>query len=634
MAAQTEPNSQAGELIPREVILGNPVRISVRISPDGTRLCYVAPSAQGVLNAWVKTIGRNDDSMITNDTHRGITHCGWAYNGRQLLYIQDKDGDENWHLYTVDPATKKSRDLTPFPGVRAQDFMTDKRHPDQLYIGLNKRDPKVFDMYRLNLKSGDLSLAAVNPGDVQGWVADHNLIIRGAVASNPTDGSTVIRIRTSAGSPWNDVITAPYGVELDLIGFTPDNQKLRVSTSLDSDTSRLVELDGRTGNPLRTIIANDQADLGEVMIDDDTHEVQAVSFTYLRRKWTVVDQSLKADFETLSKVKDGEMSIISRDLAKRKWIVTYNLDNAPYSYYLYDSQTKQAEFLFTHKPALEKFTLAKMNPVIIESRDGLKLVSFLTLPPGGQTKPERLVLLVHGGPWARDYWGYDGQSQWLANRGYAVLQVNFRGSDGFGEKFLNAGNGQWGTGGMQHDWSDAVHWAIKSGVADPKQIAIMGGSYGGYAVLAGLTFTPQLYACGVDLVGPSNVKTLMESIPPYWEPMKKQMLLRIGDAEKDQALNQRISPLFHVDNIKAPLLVGQGANDPRVKVAESDQIVAAMRQKKLPVSYVVYTDEGHGFVRPENRLDFFGRAEVFLAKYLGGRVEPWKKYPGSSVQER
>ncbi|MBF0508547.1 MAG: S9 family peptidase, partial [Deltaproteobacteria bacterium] len=407
-----------------------------------------------------------------------------------------------------------------------------------------------------------------------------------------------------------------------------------VSTSVGSDTSRLVELDGRTGKLLRTIMADDQADLGQVMINDDTHEIEAVSFIYLKRKWTVLDQGLKADFETLAKIKDGEMSIAGRDLARRKWIVTYNLDNAPYSYYLYDSKTKKAEFLFTHKPALEKYTLTKMNPVVIKSRDGLNLVSYLTLPPGGEAKPGPMVLLVHGGPWARDYWGYDGETQWLANRGYAVLQVNFRGSDGFGKKFLNAGNGQWGTGAMQHDLTYAVDWAVKSGVADPKQIAIMGGSYGGYAVLAGLTFTPQLYACGVDMVGPSNVKTLMESIPPYWIPMKKQMLLRIGDVEKDAALNQRISPLFHVDEIKAPLLVGQGANDPRVKVAESDQIVAAMRQKKLPVSYVVYADEGHGFVRPENRLDFFGRAEVFLSKYLGGRAEPWKKYAGSSVQER
>jgi dipeptidyl aminopeptidase/acylaminoacyl peptidase len=345
----------------------------------------------------------------------------------------------------------------------------------------------------------------------------------------------------------------------------------------------------------------------------------------------VIDPTLEADFAALKKVHDGDFNVVSRDHADKTWIVAYSDDNGPVATYAFDRKAKKGTFLFVNQPALEKAQLAQREPVVITARDGVKLVSYLTCPVGVPRKNLPLVLYVHGGPWARDQWGYDPTAQWLANRGYACLQVNFRASTGFGKKFLHLGDKQWG-GTMQDDLTDAVKWAVAQGIADPKKVAIMGGSYGGYATLAGLTFTPDLYACGVDIVGPSNLKTLLASIPPYWATIRKTFDVRMGDMDRDSVLNYKCSPLFHVDNIKAPLLIGQGQNDPRVNVRESDQIAAAMRAKNLPVEYIVYADEGHGFARPENRMDFYGRAENFLSKQLGGRAEPFADVKGSAAQ--
>ncbi|HSA34316.1 MAG TPA: S9 family peptidase [bacterium] len=621
-------------LVPREVLFGNPVKAAVRISPDGTRLSYIAPSDKNVLNVWVRTIGQNDDKMVTKDEYRGIRSYGWAWNDKQIVYIQDTNGDENFHLYAVDLATLETKDLTPFPGVRAQGIISDRKHPDEIYIGLNKRDPAVFDIYKLNLVTGELTIDAENPGDVEGWVTDRDFTIRAAVASNLETADTILRIRDGKDAPWRDFMTIPFGENGSIVDFTENNKTLLIETSVGSDTTRLVEYDPATGAELRLIAQNPKADVGGIMLHPETSAVQAVRFTYLREEWQVFDPLVKADIDILEKVREGDLFVVNRDRADTKWIVGFELDNAPYSFYLYDRTTKKAEFLFTHQPELEKYKLATMKPVVIKSRDGLDLVSYLTLPVGIEPKSLPLILYVHGGPWHRDGWGYDPGAQWFANRGYAALQVNFRGSTGFGKNFVNAGNGEWGVGKMQHDLTDAVQWAIKEGIADPKKVAIFGGSYGGYATLAGLAFTPEIYACGVDIVGPSNLQTLMATIPAYWKPFKMQMLRRIGDVENDQEFNKKISPLFHVDAIRAPLMIGQGQNDPRVKVAESDQIVAAMRAKNIPVTYILYPDEGHGFARPENRMDFNGRAEQFLAQCLGGRAEPYEKKEGTTAQEK
>jgi len=359
--------------------------------------------------------------------------------------------------------------------------------------------------------------------------------------------------------------------------------------------------------------------------------VQAVGFNYLRNEWKVIDPAVAPDVAALKKVHDGDFSVVSRDLADRTWIAAYTDDDGPVRFYAYDRKSRKATFLFVNQPALETAKLAKREPVIIPARDGVKLVSYLTCPVGVARKNLPMVLYVHGGPWARDSWGYDPTAQWLANRGYAVLQVNFRASTGFGKKFLHLGDKQWG-GTMQDDLTDAAKWAIAQGIADPRRVGIMGGSYGGYATLAGLTFTPDLYACGVDIVGPSNLRTLIASIPPYWATIRKTFDIRMGDVDQDSLLNLKCSPLFHVDRIRAPLLIGQGQNDPRVNVRESEQIVAAMRVKNLPVEYVVYADEGHGFARPENRMDFYGRAESFLAKHLGGRAEAFVEVKGAAAE--
>jgi len=618
-------------VIPRDLLFGNPVKAGPQISPDGTRLSYRAPSEAGVLNVWVRTIGKADDVQVTNDTHRGIRNHFWAEDGKHLFYLQDIGGDENFHVYSVDLESKVVRDLTPFQGIRAQGVILDKKHPNEMLVGLNVRDRRVFDMYRVDLTTGAIVLDTENPGDVVGWVTDPGFQIRGAMAQNPKDASTMLRVRDARDAPWRDLLTWPFGENGGADDFTADGKALYVETSIGADTTRLVKVNIASGRELETIASDPRADVGGAIIHEDTKVVQAVGFTYLKNEWTVLDPSIKADFEALAKVQRGEFYLGTRDRADKNWIVTYQTDDGPVAWYAYNRDTKKAELLFVNQPDLAKYTLAKMEPVVIKARDGFELVSYLTLPVGAEAKNLPLVLNVHGGPWGRDTWGYDPEAQWFANRGYATLQVNFRGSTGFGKKFLNAGNGEWGVGTMQHDLTDAVKWAIAKGIADPKKVCIYGGSYGGYATLAGLVFTPELYACGVDIVGPSNIKTLFQAIPPYWAPIKAQFVKRVGDVENDEALNRKISPLFYADNVRVPLIIAQGANDPRVNIRESDQMVKAMRDKGLAVTYVVYTDEGHGFARPNNRLDFYGRVDEFLGTQLGGRVEPWQEIKESSA---
>jgi dipeptidyl aminopeptidase/acylaminoacyl peptidase len=628
--APAAARSELPPLVPREVFLGNPIKSQARISPDGKQLTYLAPSQTNVLNVWLRTIGKNDDRMITSDTKRGIRQHFWAEDGKHILYLQDVGGNENFHVYSVDIASNEAKDLTPYEGVRAQNILVDRKHPDEILVGLNQRDKSVFDMHRIHLATGESKLDTQNPGDVQGWGTDADFVIREAQAQSE-DGGTIIRVRDSATAPWRDLVAFSPEENGDFVDFTADGKSCYVESSLGSDVTRLIQLDATTGKEMAQIATDPRCDVGGIMVNDVSHKVEAVGFNYERNEWKVIDSSLAGDFAALKKVHDGDFTVVSRDHADRTWIVAYSDDNGPVSTYAFDRKGKKATFLFVNQPALEKAQLATREPVVITARDGVKLVSYLTKPVGVPGKNLPLVLYVHGGPWARDQWGYDPTAQWLANRGYAVLQVNFRASTGFGKKFLHLGDKQWG-GTMQDDLTDAVKWATSQGIADPKKVAIMGGSYGGYATLAGLTFTPDLYACGVDIVGPSNLKTLLASIPPYWATIRKTFDVRMGNMDQDSVLNQKCSPLFHVDNIKAPLLIGQGQNDPRVNVRESDQIAAAMRAKNLPVEYIVYADEGHGFARPENRMDFYGRAENFLAKQLGGRSEPFVDVKGSAAQ--
>jgi len=423
---------------------------------------------------------------------------------------------------------------------------------------------------------------------------------------------------------------------LELLGFTRDGKSLILLSSLGNDTARVVEKGIASGS--ESIIASSaEVDAGIVMIHPRSRIVQAVSFEPGRRSWTIIDPSVKSDFEAIAKLHDGDFSISNRDKADSTWLVAFSSDRGPISYYTWDRSARKGTFMFTMRPKLEGLKLAEMKPVTIMSRDGMKLHSYLTLPSGVPPKNLPMVLYVHGGPWGRDVWGYNGTAQWLANRGYAVLQVNFRASFGYGKKFLYAGNKQWGLK-MHDDLIDAVNWAVKQGYANKNKVAILGGSYGGYATLAGLTFTPEVFSCGVDIVGPSNLKTLIASIPPYWKPIRSMFDVRMGNVDdpKDAELIKAASPLYKADKIVRPLLIGQGANDPRVNKAESEQIVDAIEKNKGSVTYVLYTDEGHGFARPENSIDFWARAEGFLAKCLGGRVEPMEgeRQPGSTAVVR
>lgn len=619
LAAAVAPlAAQQPELIPRQVLFGNPERASPQISPDGKQMGYLAPD-KGVLNVWVRTVGKDDDRVVTKDRKRGIRFFSWAQDSRHILYIQDREGDENWHLYSVDLNTNVIRDLSPFQGVRVQQIFTDPNFPDQLLLGMNLRNPQVFDIYRVDLRTGAIEKEAENPGHYVGWLTDHAFRIRGAVAAQP-DGGFQLVVRKNADSPFEPFLT--WGPDYDGTphGFTPDGQGLYIEDNLERDTTQLYEIDLATKK--KKVLAHHPAvDVGPVLIHPTKHHVQAVGFNLHRLEWTVLDKSVAADFAALRRVHKGQFNILNRDNADHTWLVAFTSDREPVRYYAYHRDTKQATYLFSNRPRLEQYTLAPMKPVTITARDGLKLHSYLTLPVGKEPKNLPLVLNPHGGPWARNTWGYSSTAQWLANRGYVVLQVNFRGSTGFGKKFLHAGDREWGAK-MHDDLIDAVNWAIEEGIADPEQICILGGSYGGYATLVGAAFTPDVFHCAVDIVGPSNLVTLLKSIPPYWKPLLNMFRYRVGNEETEADFLRARSPLFKADQIKIPLLIAQGANDPRVKQAESEQIVAALRKKGKEVDYLLFPDEGHGFARPENRLCFFAAAEQFLAKHLGGRAEP------------
>ncbi len=620
-------SAQLPPLIPREILFGNPERARPQLSPDGKYLAYIAPDEQNILQVWLRTVGQEDDRQVTADKKRGIRIYFWTYNGSHLVYMQDADGDENFHCYSVDVHSNVVRDLTPFQGVKAQPIDLDHNFPDQLLVGMNLSNPQKFDVYRINLRNGAVELDTENPGNIVGWTADQMFQIRVAIAATPDGGSDLL-YREATDKSWE--VLRHWGPDDEgyAVGFSEDGKTLYIAGSHAANAQRLIALDLATRQEI--VLAEDsQYDIGSVVAHPTNRTLQAVAFYRDKLEWQVLDQTITADFEAISQIRLGEFSLSSRTIADDRWLVAYTTDDGPVYYYTYDRNAKTGTLLFSNQPKLEELSLASMQPISYMARDELTIHGYLTTPVNVPAQNLPTVLLVHGGPWARDTWGYDPQAQWLANRGYAVLQANFRGSTGYGKAFVNAGNREWAAK-MHHDLIDAVNWLIENGISDPTKIAIMGGSYGGYATLAGLTFTPEIFAAGVDIVGPSNLITLMNSIPPYWEPLKAQFYHRVGNLETEEEFLKSRSPLFFIDRIQKPLLIGQGANDPRVKQAESDQIAEAMRQAGKPVEYVLYTDEGHGFARPENRLHFYAVAEEFLAKYLGGRYEPMGEVAGHS----
>lgn len=609
--------SVATPLIPRRILFGNPERTAARVSPDGTRLAYLAPK-DGVLNVWVRSLERDDSRPVTADTERPIRAFFWRPDGSGIIHLQDRAGDENFHVYLTDLADGTTRDLTPYDGARADILAVERSRPDELLVTINARDPRVFDVYHVDLRKGTAECVVENPGDVAGWGTDNDLNVRIAHVVRPS-GGTQIRVRETGGE-WRVFLEADHEETLEAHGFD-ERGRLLIGSSLNVNATRLLAYDLATG--ASEVLAEDPTfDVTGPLTNPNTHEIEAIAFERERMTWTNVTAAVSADFAAIEKLCDGDWTLTSRDRADTKWIVQYTVDDGPGRYYLFDRSSRDGTFLFTTQPALEQFPLAKMEPVRFTARDGLQLYGYLSLPPG-RAEGERLpmVLNVHGGPWHRDSWGYRADVQWLTNRGYGVLQVNFRGSTGFGKEHLNAGDLAWGAE-MHDDLLDARQWAIDQGYADPARFAIFGGSYGGYAVLAALAFTPDVFTCGVDIVGPSNLQTLIASIPPYWEPLLAQFKRRVGDPDTQADFLVERSPLTRADAITRPLLIAQGANDPRVKIAESDQIVGAMRAKGLQVEYLVFDDEGHGFARPENRMRFYSAMEAFLAQHLGGISEP------------
>ena len=611
------------ELIPRRVLFGNPERVLPRISPDGTRLAWIAPH-EGVLNVWVAPVG--DDGVdwaaarvVTDDTDRGIRVYAWAHDGRHVLYLQDSGGDENWRLHDVDLLTMQRRDLTPFEGVRTELIAAEKKFPTEILVGLNRDNPELHDVYRLNLIDGELVKEEENPGFID-WVADTQLIVRAGIAPQP-DGGIVLMVRDGRGEEWRPLLTVPAedAMTSGPIAFSEDGLSMLALSSVGADTGGLVRIDVATGDT--QLLARDpDTDVTGVRLNPDTREPQIVMFEKDRVEYQVLDRSVDADLAAIRVLNPGDPVFADADDADETWLVAFNNDTSAASYYSYDRRTRRGSFLLNTRPELGQYELAPMEPFTFTARDGLTIHGYATFPPGAPRTGLPMVLLVHGGPWARDSWGFDAEAQWLANRGYLAVQVNFRGSTGYGKAFVNAGNREWG-GKMQDDLTDAVGYVLGQGWADPARVAIFGGSYGGYAALAGAAFTPDLFCCAVDIVGPSNLKTLIETIPPYWAPMIAQFHTRVGDPDKDAEFLWSRSPLSRARDIRIPLLIAQGANDPRVKQAESEQIVTALTEAGIEHEYMLFPDEGHGFAKPENRLRFYAAAERFLARYLGGRAE-------------
>ncbi len=625
------PRSIAAPLIPREKFFGNPQRLMARISPDGKSLAYIAPH-DGVLNVFVAP---SDDPAaarpVTDDKGHGIQEFFWAFTSRHILFLQDTNADENDHVFAVNLDTNETRDLTPIEDIAARVLAVSSQHPAEIVVGINDRPPHQYhDVHQINIVTGEHHKLLENPGFAR-FVIDDDYQIRFGMKYTEDGGMVLLESDSSADDGWRDFMR--FGPEDSMTsrieGFSRDADQLYIVDSRDRNTGALRLLDLNQGTD-EWIAENERADVGGILVHPTEKHVQAVTFDLQRRKWKILDPRIDDDLEYLHSVEDGEIDITSRTLDDQVWTVVFEQDDGPAKYYLYHREPRATKFLFSSRPDLESLPLVPMHPLQIPSADGRMMTSYLSLPPGSDDdnnampdEPLPMVLLVHGGPWTRDHWGYNPVHQLLANRGYAVLSVNFRGSMGFGKDHLNAGNREW-AGKMHADLIDAVHFAVNEKIADESRIGIMGGSYGGYAALVGLAFTPDVFACGVDIVGPSNLVTLLGNPPPYWVPFMSVLTARVGDCEtaSGREFLMSRSPISRIDQIRRPLLIGQCAQDPFIKQADTDQLVRTLTRNEIPVTYVVYPHEGHGLQSPEDRLAFYAITEAFLARQLGGRYQP------------
>jgi len=627
-AMETEPPP----LIDRNLFFGDPEYAGAQLSPDGEYITF-RKQYNDVMNIWIKERDADFDDArpLTADTARPVTSYFWSHDSRYILYVQDQGGDENYNIWRVDihedpdeeTGVPEATNLTPVDGIRAQIYSVPRSHPDRMIVGINDRDPSLHDVYHIDIESGERELLIENKEDIASWVTDREAEVRAGIRQTH-DGGTELLMITDDG--FEKVYEAGPEEAFSPVRYHEDGRHIYMNTNTgDRDLSEFVLFDTKTGETeFIERDPEDEADFGGATFSDISNELLATYYVGDKRRTYFHDDDYEQLFgQFREKVGDGEISFTSRTHDENQWLFHVGSDVDPGSVYYFDSRSGQKELLYQSRPDLPSEYLAEMKPIRFTARDGLEIPGYLTVPKGKEAGELPVVVNPHGGPWARDYWGYNSYAQFLANRGYAVLQINFRGSTGFGKEFLNAGNKEWGTGYMQHDITDGVKYLIDEGIADPDRVAIFGGSYGGYATLAGLAFTPELYAAGISFVGPSNIITLLNSIPPYWGPMRKMFHTRVGDPDDPEDYNRLVeqSPLFSAENIKAPLMVVQGANDPRVDKAESDQIVVAMRDLERDVEYLVAEDEGHGFVRQENRLAFTHAMERFFAEHLGGRYQ-------------
>jgi dipeptidyl aminopeptidase/acylaminoacyl peptidase len=617
-------------LIDREVFFGDPEISGAKISPDGKFITFLKPF-KNVRNIWIKERSQKFDQArpLTANILRPITGYFWSHDSRYVIYAQDKGGDENYRIYEVDPhltgdPVPPSKDLTPLDKVRAIIFDVPRTVPNEIIIGLNDREPSLHDVYRLDLTTGERKLIRKNTENIAGWLTDLKGELRLGIRQTSDGGTEILKID---GGKLIPIYSVSADESADPVRFTPDGNGFYLETNkgkeLDLSQLELFDLNSNTSKFIEKDPEN-KVDFGSVIFSDVTNEMLATFYLGDTLRVYPKQKRFAEDFNHLKKMlPHGDLHIISTTFDEQTCLVAVTRDVDPGSVYIFDRKAGTVEFLYAYRPDLPSEKLVSMKPICYTARDGLTIPSYLTLPKGVPANKLPVVLFIHGGPWARDDWGYDPVAQFLANRGYAVLQPNFRGSTGYGKKFLNAGNKQWGTGPMQNDITDGVNYLIKQGIADPKRVVIAGGSYGGFATLAGLAFTPELYAAGFDIVGPSNIITLLNSIPPYWEPMKKTFAIRVGDKDNpsDRKMLEAQSPLFSAKNIKAPLFVVQGANDPRVKKAESDQIIVALRDLGRKIEYMVAPDEGHGYRGLENRIAMYAAMEKFLATNLNGRFQ-------------